>query len=200
MREGNLRLTFKDGEVVEVAIGTGLDETYSRLFAAACAEVNSGNSSTDIGARVIVFGCFWLEATCNNYLRQLLETTALSQLVCNSIWNTIERAQTEKKLAILASFQSDDASEALKVARRVFELRNRLAHFKESYDEIAPDFLDTDLEKMQTKLPEAELITLLLSPKLESSIEDIIRTKAWLDQIFEMFFKRARKSIDRKPQ
>ncbi|MGB6876022.1 MAG: hypothetical protein WBD87_08300 [Candidatus Acidiferrales bacterium] len=60
-------------------------------------------------------------------------------------------------------------------------LRNRLAHFKEEFTEVAgPYSLD---EEFFNKLPEAELIKSLKPPALDASITDILQIKAWLDQV-----------------
>jgi hypothetical protein len=67
----------------------------------------------------------------------------------------------------------------------------RLVHFKELYTEVpGPHSLDDDLDEWKDSLPETKLVTQLKQPEIESSIEDIVRTNAWLDRVHESIFKR----------
>lgn len=194
MKQGKVHIQLnKDKQIATVTIATGLDETYRNLFEGACTESRSGVSSIDTGAKVVIFGSFWLEAICNRYLRQLLEGS-LPPAVSTSVWKVVERVHPpRKKFDIVAGFHSGDAREVLKGADRVFELRNRLAHFKESYQEVAgPHPLDMNFDEWLAELPETELVSLLKPPKLETTIEEIVCAKAWLDEVYECVGKRLR--------
>ncbi|MGB6482813.1 MAG: hypothetical protein WBE86_04930 [Candidatus Acidiferrales bacterium] len=180
MKDGAARIDLTEGEVTRVSVGTGLDDAYGRLFQTASTEACS-TPSRDAGVKVILFGCFWLEAVCNTHLREFMQGLGLAEPIQTSLWNAIERVRTGAKLDILASISPPATKEILKQARKLFELRNRLAHFKEEFTEVAgPYSLD---EEFFNKLPEAELIKSLKPPALDASITDILQTKAWLDQV-----------------
>lgn len=181
MKHGAVRIDLKDGEVVGVSVGTGLDASYANLVNQASTEALSV-PSRDGGVKVVLFGCLWLEALCNANLHELLESADLPEPTRLSLWKALERVQTAIKLDILASIEAPEDSELLKHVRALFQLRNRLAHFKEEFTEVpAPHAVHDDA--FFDKLPETELAKLLIPPALESRISHISQTKEWLDKV-----------------
>src|ERR1700734_2989172 len=143
MKDGVLKLTFFEGGITSVSVGTGLDVTYARLFEAACVEARS-EASVDAGVKVVLFGCFWIEAVCNECLRELLKGAFLSEAVLSALWKALERVRAGTKLEILASVHPTQVADTLKRASGLFELRNRLAHFKEAYIEVPGPYVIED--------------------------------------------------------
>ncbi len=78
MKVGKLKISFEAGEIVGVSNNAALDIAYERLFKTAQAELQEADASIDVciridaAIRLIVFGCFWLEAVCNEALRDTL--------------------------------------------------------------------------------------------------------------------------------
>lgn len=164
-----------------MSVGTGLDMGYANLFQEASTQAHSA-PSRDAGVKVILFGCFWLEALCNACLREFLESGFLPEAIQISLWKALERVKTATKLDILASIEGPETLELLKHVKALFELRNRLAHFKEEFAEVPAPRAVHD-EAFFDKLPETELIDLLKPPALESSIRHVLQTKEWLDKV-----------------
>jgi hypothetical protein len=186
MRDGVVEITSKDGKTLCVWVGTGLDETYAKLFEEASKEVRA-TPSRDAGVKVIVFGCFWLEALCNSRLHKFLRTVSIAKPIQESLWKALENVRIASKLDILASIEAPEHSELLKHVRGLFELRNRLGHFKEEVTEVefteAPALLAVRDPAFYENLPEAELVKLLKPPAIESRIGYVLETKEWLDKV-----------------
>ena len=71
---------------ISISGNAGLDLTYRELFQSATTELQQGNPKTELGVRLIVFGCFWLEAKCNDTLRKLLEHSIKFGIAATALW------------------------------------------------------------------------------------------------------------------
>jgi hypothetical protein len=131
------KLTVKisrDGNV-SVSGKVGLDLVYKRLFESAATELEQGEPSIESAIRLIVFGCFWLEAQCNDTLKDLLERSAKFGDAGIALWeHAAERTSFQAKFTIVCAFAKSRDERRVKTLtgqmRQVFELRNRLAHFQ----------------------------------------------------------------------
>jgi hypothetical protein len=72
--EYKIKVTIGHDGALDVFTNAALDMTYERLFQSALADSQTAAHTPDTGIRLIVFGCFWLEAACNETLKDLLET------------------------------------------------------------------------------------------------------------------------------
>ena len=57
---------------ISISGNAGLDLTYRELFQSATTELQRGNPKAELGVRLIVFGCFWLEAKCNENSEEVI--------------------------------------------------------------------------------------------------------------------------------
>ena len=105
MRDGKLKLTVEAGEIVAVSVDAGLDLAYRRLFDSARKELQRPEPPIEAGIQLIVFGCFWLEAVCNEAVRVLLRASTKPTAAADSAWQTIKRASFDSKLSIVSAFR-----------------------------------------------------------------------------------------------
>lgn len=173
---------------ISISGNAGLDLTYRELFQSATTELQQGNSKTELGVRLIVFGCFWLEAKCNDTLRKLLEHSTKLGTTATVLWDQgVERASFHAKFAIVSAFAKSADANRVKILKtqmkQVFDLRNRLAHFKDPYLEIAEGTDVHEVVKVLENLPEAELITHLKPPRLQTYETSIAEGIAWLSEV-----------------
>lgn len=153
-----------DGGMSKMTQIAAVDLTYQRLFESAKAEIQSGNFQNDAGIRMVLFGCFWLEAVCNETLRDVLQSLRrfrVSDRISDVVWKELKRSRFLSKLRIIAAFESDSApaqtDRLTKNLVRLFDLRNRLVHFKDEDETIS------DLEGLTGALTEAQFVEFLAS-------------------------------------
>jgi hypothetical protein len=179
VRNGTIKVDFKKGKIVGVSINPSLDVSYERLFKAAREAVEAPTAGIDAGVQVIVFGCFWLEAVCNQHLRTLLCTRLTPARVGSVIWERMERTSFLDKLCVLHSFEKKpDAAgyrELSADAKRLFDLRNRLAHFKDQDTPIAGPMTLPKLMKLIPSAPDPGLTEELCTPKVRLHADSVIR-------------------------
>ncbi|HEY9140431.1 MAG TPA: hypothetical protein VIN93_06035 [Bryobacteraceae bacterium] len=187
MRDGQVKAEFVEGDVVRVSIGAGLDEIYKRMFESACREAEKSSATIECGINVVVFGCFWFEATCNLHLKELLVSIVKPPRVGSRLWTMLERRSVVEKLDVLGGVSSRSvAPEIVSNLKKAFEVRNRLAHFKG--DEPAV-FGPIDAEELLTRiaaLPDHELI-LEVRDHCREHAAAILAGKSWIDKVFEEY-------------
>ena len=141
MRDGKLKITFEAGEIVVVSVNAGLDLAYERLFDSARQQLQQPEPPIEAGIQLIVFGCFWLEAVCNEVLRDLIRASMKPSTAAEAGWEIIKRASFQSKLSTISAFtKAPDPARSNAIARdlsELFGLRNRLAHFKDEDEPIA---------------------------------------------------------------
>jgi hypothetical protein len=173
---------------ISISGNAGLDLTYRELFQSATTELQQGNQKTELGVRLIVFGCFWLEAKCNDTLRKLLEHSTKFGIAATALWeHAVERASFHAKFAIVSAFAKSPDEKRVKTLKtqmkQVFDLRNRLAHFKDKDVEIAKGTDVHEVVKVLKNLPEADLIKHLKPPRLQTYGTSIAEGVAWLSEV-----------------
>jgi len=175
-----------------VSVNAGLDLAYERLFEAARAELRRPDPSIEAGIRLIVFGCFWLEAICNETLRKLLRASMKPSAVAEAAWEALKRGTFHAKLDIVSAFaKRPDAERARRVSSalaRVFELRNRLAHFKDEDIAVAGSLTLDEFQARFDAFPDADLIAELRPPSTEVSAEAISSGIEWLHDVDQQHF------------
>lgn len=187
MQDGRLRVEIVKGEIVRVSVGAGLDEIYKRMFDSACREAEKPSDPILCAINVVVFGCFWLEATCNLRLEEMLVSNVKPSRVGSRFWTTLERRSIIEKLEVLSAF-SEQGSEPniLRNLSRTFAIRNRLAHFKDDETAIlGPIDRDEFLHRI-ADLPDHELI-LDLRSRCRAHADAILAGKNWIDRVFEQY-------------
>ena len=205
MRDGKLEISFEAGGIRGVSVNAGLDRTYQGLFDTARQELRRPDPPIEAGIRLIVFGCFWCEAVCNEVLRELLHACTKTEVVASAVWKTIRRTPFRSKFSIVAAFaKSPDLERARRVLsdlERVFELRNRLAHFKDEYTPVAGPLTLDELQSLILNFPDADLIKKLRPSSTEVDAEAIVTGINWLNEIFQEYFPRKSHDLEEaKPE
>jgi hypothetical protein len=191
MRDGTFNVFIEDGKTLGVFINSGLDSIYRSIFLKSLklSKRKKGNLEQNITS--LVFGFFWLEAHCNTQIQSILEYRGTKREKSlrkfdQSVREIVVRANFGQKLSALA--QIADSSlygrfvEFRSEANTLFELRNRLAHFK-----------DNDEEIHQGPISEVRLIELMRAerdPRLIAELRDvrakcevILKIGQWIDEI-----------------
>lgn len=173
MRDGRIKVEVRDLKVHSVSINSGMDLVYERLFKKALKNVNDGSEEIDNRVSLILFGCFWIEAVCNEYLRELLQSTLKPQLVGATVWDALKRQSWHWKYRCLLSFDERISDEEAKKfcgdLQRIFDLRNRLVHFKDE-DELLTS--NTPVEGERTSDP--NISEKELTPEDEQCDENVV--------------------------
>lgn len=190
MKDGSLTINFEEGRVKGVSVDAGLELTYAEMFAAAQTRLRESPEDLDAAIRLVVFGCFWLEATCNNHLERMLHRKLEPRLAA-ALWAALDRRSVPEKLAILSAFARDKASQpferVLAGVKDAFWLRNKLVHYKKEPSAIAETLELEELMALIEKhedLPEAELIRRLRAPSITRISEQVQVAKEWMDVIY----------------
>src|SRR5437764_841078 len=90
MTGGRFRIQFEAGRVKAVQAEGALELAYAGLFGAAQQDLAANPELPDAAIRLVVFGCCWLEANVNDYLRQML-VRSLPPRVFLPLWKATER-------------------------------------------------------------------------------------------------------------
>ncbi|MGC2404543.1 MAG: hypothetical protein WA510_32430 [Acidobacteriaceae bacterium] len=186
MEDGILKFDFEDGEIVGVSTNAALELAYGRLFKSAQAELQAG-ASIDVGIRLLIFGCFWLEAVCSQTLRDVLSASVTPKTLGKALWDANKRASfLDKLLILLASTKNPDLENGKTLMvdlKKVFDLRNRLAHFKDD---------DTPVTKLELedidKYPDPELNAQLRSALARGHAQTIMDGMSLLEKTRRVHF------------
>ncbi len=195
MRDGSLILQFERGQVVAVRSNAGLDQFYERLFRHAYRAARRSHS-VEPGIQLIVFGGFWLEARANSMLRQTLVLEVREASFAPALWEALKRVPLSDKLGLFLALASSDLQEQFgdlnARLRRLLDLRNRLAHFKDSDTQVSGPV--SSLEETIKVLETADdplLIRELKRPEVLTHGETVSVLAKWL-KLFERTHAKAR--------
>lgn len=83
--------------------------------------------------------------------------------------------------------------------KRVFDLRNRLAHFKDKDLQIADTVDINEVISLLSSTPEPELMQELKGLKIKRHAEAITRSKSWLASVYKRYSKAKSYSPDKLP-
>jgi hypothetical protein len=187
MKNGAVKIKFVAGEIKGAFTNPGLNTFYGRMFEAAKTRAKSGPDDIENGIQVIVFGSFLLEATCNDSYREFLSTVIPNGELADAIWSATKRLAILEKINVAAAVnphRKTDFDVQAKRLKLISDLRNRLAHFKDS-DTVwdAPiEFISKPENWSQA--PDPDLMGHLTGQKLFDYISDIDYLIAWFDKVF----------------
>jgi hypothetical protein len=187
VRNGAVKIKFVAGEIKEACTSPGLNAFYKRMFEAAKTKAKSAPSDVENGIQVIVFGTFLVEAHCNDSYREFISTVIPEGELADAIWNAAKRLAILEKVNVATAVNPVSKTGADIQARRLkllSDLRNRLAHFKDS-DTVwdAPiEFISKPENWSQA--PEPELTGHLTGQKLSDYISDVDHLLTWFDKVF----------------
>lgn len=193
MKDGTLKVAIEAGEIVDVSVNAGLDLAYERLFTTAVDELQGVEPAVDVGIRLIVFGCFWLESVCNETFRDLLLATVKPDIAARSLWEIVERSPFLAKFSAVSAFaktpDDDRVKELFRNAKCLFDLRNRLAHFKDSDTSVTGALTHEEFAKRIGEFPDAELIAHLRPPLVNTYSELVLNCIKWFREVHEQYFR-----------
>jgi hypothetical protein len=187
MGNGAVKIKLVAGEIKGAFTSPGLNAFYERMFETAKARAKSAPEDIENGIQIIVFGMFLLEAHCNDSYRVFLSTVIPNGELADAIWNATKRAAIQEKVNVATAVNpicQTDIDVQGKRLKLLLDLRNRLAHFKET-DTVwdAPiEFISKPENWSQA--PEPELMGHLTGQKLSDYISDIGHLLAWFDEVF----------------
>ena len=188
MRDGRLIFQFENGVITGVLENAGLDEFYERLFRNAHRSAKRSGDHVNAGIKMVIFGAFWLEALSNHVLRQALNHEASEETFGIALWKALRRAPILEKLELLRSLSSDalriEYEDLLPQLKRLLDVRNRLAHFKDSDSAIAGSLGGID-EAIGILLSADDplLIKELKSPTILVHAESVLKTARWMSRM-----------------
>lgn len=187
MQDGQVRVEFVEGKIIRVSVGAGLDEIYKRMFMSACRDAVRPSATIECGINVVVFGCFWLEATCNLHVEELLVSIVKPLRLGSRLWTVLERRSIIEKLEVLGAFSEQVTEpEVLSKLKKVFEIRNRLAHFRGDHAVVLGPVGPEEASSRIAALPDCELI-LELRDRCKEHTLAILAGKNWIDRVFEEY-------------
>ena len=203
MKDGSAILKFKEGQITSVFINAGLDSIYERIFRNAQRNAHRNPAKVVYGIKVLIFGCFWLESCCNNYLKCFLDNWVIQKNFRECLWETLKRANILNKFEIISAFANKSQLQKYEVLlpglKRAFDLRNRMAHFKDKDFQIADS---VDINKAMTLLssaPDPELIQELKGSKIKKHAEAVAKSGSWLNVVYRRHFKDKSYPLDKSP-
>ena len=147
------------------------------------------------GIKVVIFGIFWIEALSNFILREAVINESKDSSFGNACWQILRRAALSDKIELLFVL----ATESIKTRycdlfpefKKVLELRNRLAHFKDSDTQVTRSIacLEEVVEIMASK-NDPPLIQELKSPLILAHSEIILGMSNLLRRQRKIYEKR----------
>ena len=203
MKNGSLKFEFKEDQITGVFINAGLDSIYERLFRNAQRSAHRNPDNMINGIKVLVFGCFWLEACCNEYLRYFLENWVAQNKFSEHLWETLKRAPILKKYEIISAFANESQLQKyesqLTSLKEAIDFRNRLAHFKDKDFQIAESVDVNEAMALLLSAPEPQLIQELKGPKINNHAEAIAKSRSWLYAVYRKYSRAKSYTPDKLP-
>ena len=192
-KDSNLIVQIAADGTLSISTNTALDKIYQEIFTVACQSAATDPNNIEHGTKAIIFGCFWLEAYTNELVRVILNQETKNQKLAAVLWDSLKKANFQEKFKMVSVFADDKTlgqfntvNSRLKAA---FDLRNRLAHYKDDDQFIAKDIYPDDFDKVLENLPDSDLVKQLVLPKLEDCISAIRDGGKWLSAIGEKYIQ-----------
>lgn len=195
MRDGQLIFKVERGQIVEVLQNPGLDQFYERLFRNAYRTASRSSATVDAGIRLVVFGVFWMEARCNVVLRRALYLEVHEPSLGPALWQVLKRAALLDKTDLLRAFAPARLEARYRQLRSqlqsLIELRNSLAHFKDSDVRIGgPLISPLQAVRILRTSDDSQLIRELRRPAVLKHARTVSGLSQWLTQLEKAHSKR----------
>ena len=133
-------LVERSGSSIRISLRAGLDEVYGNLFYKSCDELWR-EPSLEACVKVILFGCFWVEAMANSQLQTTMQEEVKEIVFSEALWESVKRDSIHQKLHLIGMAAGPRHRSRLKVfapyLKQSFDLRNRLVHYKDDYSFLA---------------------------------------------------------------
>ena len=197
LTDGRIMLNVEDGAIT-VFTNAGLEEFFKRMFSRAKACISKDRKNAEHGIQVITWGTFYLESSCNRLFRDVLFSGISDIQLANSLWDVTRKINFLEKASVVVALSARNRRRVnhgkyLKKARELFELRNRLAHFKDKDQLWLEGFQvmkDESLVKAIRRIPhppQPKLFNELTGRKIFSHARSIDEVYSWLASLFRGF-------------
>lgn len=117
-----------------------MDFYYKEFLQSIPNDADSLEEAFKAGVQCVVWGAFYLESTINKTAQMVLEDSTHGIIRSSApLWSLIERAPSERTLALILEvlMKSETKRKEFTVqVKSLFDLRNRLAHYKEAPKEV----------------------------------------------------------------
>ncbi len=195
MRDGTLKLGFENGQITSLFENARLDNFYSQIFSNARRSISRSPENLKAGINIFIFGIFYIEALTNRILREVVKNESHDNEYGKITWELLKRASLLDKLRLIFSLSVETLKtkyqELLPEIKRSIELRNRLAHFKDSDAELIESITSMeDLIKIFEGKNDPPLIIELKSPLILAHSKNI----STLSQLLKRFERKYLKS------
>ena len=180
-------LDFVEGEIKGMYISTALDSIYKQMFNNAKRSAKRKPTNVIHGVKLIVFGCFMIEAKANSILEQVLKLEIENNKFSTETWKILKRSNVLKKIELICSSGSVSHLEQFKDIKssleNVFNLRNRLAHYKNEKEQIASAITHDDAMKLFATWPIPSVSKQLSWENTSQHVDTISYTNRLLSKI-----------------
>ena len=140
MEHRSFILDIEKGEIKDISLIANLDETYKILFKNACQSAKSNPKNVGHGIKIVIFGSFWLEAYASEVMRLILNREIDSVSLRKTIWDRLKRLSIQDKFDFFYQISPVNIRQRYKDLKQpikeLFDIRNRLAHFKDDPESI----------------------------------------------------------------
>ena len=191
METRSLIFHYEAGEIKAISLNADLDSIYKKMFQNSRRSARRNPLDIDHGIKIIIFGCFWLEALCNNLLKKILKLESKKIEFGDVIWNKLKRGNFFDKLEIISTFttrsQREQYLDLLPKLRKVIDLRNRLAHFKDKDEKLTDAVCIEEAMSIVANVPVPSISKVLMWPIIGEYAEIISKTNIWLNLIYKSF-------------
>lgn len=163
-------------------------------------KVKDTRGAVEAHIQVVIWGSLYVEALANRLCRELLEEQ-IDQLDsrytgfhrARTYWGVMKRSRVEDKVEMLVELgggQMEGQDAAMKQElRRLFELRNRIVHFKDK--PTAFDFdSETLLERTASRVPNPKLVNDLVESDYQDRRSAVLSVGDWLCKCYERAVER----------
>lgn len=193
MRKNEVLIFRLGDDTVKLYNNAALDELYAYLFDKAKRRIRRDPWMAENSIQGIIFGCFYVEARSNSVLRQLLKRDIDRQELASKVWQSTKRSSIVEKLELLRPFASDKVKEqsfdVFPKVKRAFDLRNRLAHFKDKDNFVGEGNLEDDgFLEMINNAPYPDVLSELEPPKIDQHLSALTDAKLWISYVFRRQF------------
>ncbi len=194
METRDITIKFKAGEIKGVFLNSALDSIYLKLFQNAKRTARRHPLDVEHGVKMIVFGCFLLEAKVNAELRYVLGGISEQELFNTALWKTLRKRNILEKIEIISSLATNAQQERISLLlpgiRNVFDLRNRLAHFKDEPQQHAKVSTPVAVLDFIKNLPIPDLNKKLMWSESKCHAAFISNAYKWLHNFHHSYCKR----------
>ena len=187
-------LNLEGGKITGILLNSVLDSIFLKLFQNAQKGAKRHPLHVEHGVKMVVFGCFLLEANVNAEIRDALSGIGEQEMFTKALWKTLRSRNVLEKFDIISSLATRAQQERLRLLipglKSVFDLRNRLAHFKDEPHRHAGEATPEAVIDFIKNLPIPELNKKLMWSETKSHAAVISKANRWLYSFHRSYHKR----------